>query len=335
MTRNRAGDSRLPNALMGEYYAQRASAGLLVTESADVSPQAIGYPGTPGLYEHEQVEGWRCVVQAVRAAQQAPAPFFCQLFHCGRVSHASFQPNRRPPIAPSAIRADVQLYTPEGMQPASMPQALAVDQIARVVSEYAAAAKAAIDAGFDGVEINGGNGYLVDQFLRDGTNRRTDDYGGPPRNRIRFALELVDAVSEVIGSSRVGFRVSPAKDTNGVFDSDPGTLFETLAAALNQRDLAYLHVIEDIRRATVTPKIRELFHGTLIGNDGYDRESAERAIDGGLVDIVSFARAFLANPDLPRRFALGASLNEPDPARFYAGTHEGYTTYPALTEGSP
>ena len=331
MTRNRAGESRTPNDLMATYYAQRSTAGLLVSESADVSPRAIGYPGTPGLYRRDQIEGWKRVVAAVREAQVAPAPFFCQLFHTGRVSHRSLKPDGSSPVAPSAVATkEVQLYTPEGMVPCSPPLAMSAMQIQETIQEYVQAAKGAIEAGFDGVEVNGGNGYLVDQFLRDATNRRTDGYGGDASRRVRFLVDLVDALSGAIGASRVAVRVSPMNPTNEVSDSDPVTLFTTVADALSGRGLAYLHVIENAAFATVTRKMRERYPGTFIVNDGYGREEAERAIQSGLADLVSFGKAFLANPDLPRRFAEGAPLNEPDMATFYGGTDAGYTDYPAL-----
>jgi N-ethylmaleimide reductase len=332
MTRNRAGVERTANELMARYYAQRSTAGLMITESVDVSPGAVGYPGTPGLYTRAQVEGFRQLVAHVRAARPQPGPFFCQLFHTGRVSHVSFQPDGAAPVAPSAIAADAQLYTSEGMQPASMPRALDPGEIAEVVREYVRAARGAIEAGFDGVEINAGNGYLIDQFLNDGTNQRTDRYGGSVENRIRFLSEIVDAVGAAVGSARVAVRVSPINENFGGRDSDPAHLFTTLAGALDGRGLAYLHVIEAADRATITPRMRERFRGTLVVNDGYDRERAERALQEGAADLVSFARLFLANPDLPRRFASSAPLNEPDPATFYGGTDVGYTSYPALDD---
>ena len=330
MTRNRAGESRVANTMMATYYAQRATAGLLVTESIDVSPQAIGYPGTPGLYTTDMVEGWRGVVQAVRAAQPTAAPFFAQLFHTGRVSHTSLRPDGSAPVAPSPIPAGLQLYTPSGMQDASPPRALETDEIASVVGAYVAAARGAVEAGFDGVEINAGNGYLVEQFLRDGTNQRTDRYGGSVPNRLRFLVELVDALSDAIGSECVAVRVSPGNATNHCTDSDPETLYTALAASLEGRGLAYLHVVESAADPTITARMRAGFSGTLIANSGYDKALAEAAIASGATDLVSFGTAFLANPDLPHRLAEGASLNEADPATFYGGTEVGYTDYPTL-----
>lgn len=332
MTRNRAGLERVANDLMGTYYSQRATAGLLVSESVDVSPAAIGYPGTPGLYAPEMVAGWKQVVASVRAAQPVPAPFFCQLFHTGRVSHVSFREDRSPGVAPSAITAPVQLYTFGGLQDASEPVVLTVAGIAETIEDYVTCAKGAIEAGFDGVEVNGGNGYLVHQFLADGTNQRTDAYGGSAENRVRFVVELIDALIDAVGAERVALRVSPRHTSNGVSDSDPLTTFTTLARAVTGKGLAYLHVIEPADEPTVTRAMREIFEGTLVVNDGYDRERGEAAIRDGLADLVSYGKAFLANPDLPRRFERNAALNEPDAATFYGGDHTGYTDYPALAD---
>ena len=328
MTRNRAGEGRVPTSMMATYYMQRASAGLLISESVDVSPGAIGYPGTPGIYTEEQKEGWSTLVQAVKLT--TGTPFFCQLFHTGRVSHPSVRPDGSKPVAPSAIAADIQLYTPDGMQPAAEPEALSAEGIAEVVAEYVAAGEAAIDAGFDGVEVNAGNGYLIDQFLRDGSNTRTDAYGGDVEGRMRLLMDVVDGLCEAVGANRVGVRISPFNTTNGVSESDPESLFLAVASALADRGLAYLHVIESAASATLTPQLRKRFGGIVIANDGYDRDSAEAALQAGTADLVSFGRAFLANPDLPARFAAGAPLNEADPATFYGGTEQGYIDYPSM-----
>lgn len=330
MTRNRASAERAPTELMATYYAQRATAGLLVSESIDVSERAIGYPGTPGLYRDDQVLGWTALVRVVRLAQPAPAPFFAQLFHTGRVGHPAGRPDGSLPIGPSPIAAAVQLYTAEGMKDAAVPEAMSQQVIDETVAEYASAAAKAIEAGFDGVEINAGNGYLVDQFLRDGSNQRTDGYGGSIANRARFLLEITAAVSKAIGPERVGVRISPYNKSNGVDDSDPAALFTYVTEQLAGRGLAYLHIIEAAANCTLTPSLREAFDGPIIVNDGYDRERAEKALNSGLADLVSFGRAFLANPDLPRRLAEGAALNEADPATFYGGTDAGYTDYAAL-----
>ncbi len=330
MTRNRAGENRCPNEMIASYYVQRVSAGLMVSEATDISPRAVGYPGTPGWYTDEQKAGWKMVVEKVRAAQSAPAPFFNQLFHTGRVSHTKFQPNGDPPQAPSAIASGVELFTGAGMEAASTPAALTKDGIASVIADYVAAGKAAIEAGFDGVEINGGNGYLIDQFLRDGTNKRDDEYGGDAKNRIRFLLEVTDTLIAALGDGKVAVRVSPVNTTNNVSESDPKGLFTALADALEDRKLAYLHVIEAADAPEVTRAMREVFKGTLVVNDGYDRDKAEKAIATGLADIVSFGRPFIANPDLPRRLREGAALNEADVATFYGGAEPGYTDYATL-----
>lgn len=330
MTRNRAGERRVPNEMMATYYVQRATAGLMVSEATDISPRAVGYPGTPGWYTDEQKAGWQMVVEKVRAAQPISAPFFNQLFHTGRVSHTKFQPDGDPPQAPSAIASGVELFTGAGMEPASTPAALTKDAIANVIADYVAAGQAAMEAGFSGVEVNAGNGYLIDQFLRDGTNERDDAYGGVPRNRIRFLVEVTDALLSALGDGKVAVRVSPVNTTNNVSESDPKGLFTTLADALKGRKLAYLHVIEAADNPEVTRAMREVYADTLVVNDGYDRDKAEKALQSGLADIVSFGRPFIANPDLPRRLREGAPLNEGDPATFYGGAEPGYTDYPAL-----
>jgi N-ethylmaleimide reductase len=329
MTRNRAGESRVANDLMATYYGQRRSAALIVTEAVDIAPRAVGYPGTPGWYTDAMKAGWASLVAKVKA--EATPPFFTQLFHTGRVSHTAFQPDGGKPIAPSAIAADAQLYVPGvGMEAASEPHPLTPDEIQGVVGEWVAAARAAIAAGFDGVEIGAGNGYLLDQFLRDGSNRRTDAYGGSIDNRMRFLLEVVDAVVAEVGAAKVGVRISPSHVNNGCEDSDPVALAKALGAALSPEGLAYLHMIEDASDQAATRAVRETYAGTLIVNMGYDRASAEAAIASGLADVVAFGRAFLANPDLPKRLELDAPLNAPDPATFYGGTDVGYTDYPTL-----
>lgn len=327
MTRNRSDAERAPTALMATYYVQRASAGLLISEAIDVSPGAIGYPGTPGLYTDAQVAGWRRVVQAVRDA--SPSPFFAQLFHAGRVAHTGWR-NGAAPVGPSDVPAAVQMYTPEGMQSASLPQALTVDGIQGVIEEFVTAGRNALQAGFAGVEINAGNGYLVEQFLRDGSNRREDAYGATVQGRVRFLTELVDALVQALGAGKVALRISPGNASNDCEDSDRDGLYAAVADVLQERDLAYLHVIENAGARRITPVLREAFRGTLIANDGYDRASADAAITAGHTDLVSFGRLFVANPDLPRRLEQGAPLQEPDPSTFYGGTHEGYTDYPAL-----
>jgi N-ethylmaleimide reductase len=332
MTRNRAGAVRVPTALNAEYYRQRASAGLIVTEASQVSPQGVGYPGTPGIHTDAQVEGWRRVADAVH---RAGGRIFLQLWHVGRISHPSLQPDGALPVAPSAIAARGQAFTASGLQPFVVPRALETDEIAGVVAQFEDGARRALAAGFDGVELHGANGYLIDQFLRDGANRRTDRYGGSALNRARFLLEVTEAVAGVWGAERVGVRLSPWNEFNDMRDSDPRATFGYAARALAPLELAYLHLVEPVGgvpagEAPLAPELKAVFRGPLMVNGGYTRAFAEAALARGDADLVSFAASFLANPDLPTRLAQNAPLNAPDPATFYGGDHRGYTDYPAL-----
>ncbi len=327
MTRSRAAEGNVPGPFASTYYVQRAGAGLLVTEGTQVSPQGQGYIATPGIYSPEQQAGWRVVTDAVHAAG---GRIFAQLWHVGRVSHTSFQPGGGAPVAPSAIAVSGQTWTAEGQQPFSTPRALETDEIAGVVAQFAHGARVARAAGFDGVELHGANGYLIDQFLRDGTNRRTDAYGGSIPNRIRFLSEVVDAVSAVFPAARVGVRVSPGGAFNDMADSDPKALFTGVADTLSGR-VGYLHVVDPVAGPErFDALLRPRFRGALIVNGGYDRDAGNAAIADGRADLVSFGVPFLANPDLPRRFAEGAPLNAPDFSTFYGGGEKGYTDYPAL-----
>jgi N-ethylmaleimide reductase len=332
MTRSRALAGNVPNPLAATYYAQRASAGLLITEGTQVSPQGVGYIRTPGIHAPEQVAGWRDITQAVHAAG---GRIFAQLWHVGRVSHPDFHDGQLP-VAPSAIRAEGEAFTTSGRQPLPTPRALTLEEIPLVVGQFRAAAENARAAGFDGIELHGANGYLLDQFLRDGSNVRTDAYGGVVANRARFPLEVVDAVIGVWGPSRVGYKIAPAFSMLGMSDSDPVATFAYLAEALRRRGLLYLHVSEPIAGQTVnrgpriTPILRRVFGGALIANGGYDRASGEQVIAAGEADLVAYGVPFLANPDLPERFRRNAPLNPPDPATFYAGEEKGYVDYPAL-----
>jgi N-ethylmaleimide reductase len=331
LTRSRAGSDRLATTLMAEYYAQRATAGLIVSEAAQISPQGIGYPGTPGIHTAEQVAAWRTVTDAVHARG---GRIVMQLWHVGRISHPSMQPDGGLPVAPSAIAPTGMIFTATGPQPYITPRALEFAEIPAVVADYGAAARLAREAGFDGVEIHGAHGYLIDQFLRDGTNHRTDAYGGSIRNRTRFLQEVTAAVVDAWGADRVGVRLSPLSSRFGESDSDPAATFTHAARVLNDFGLAYLHLVEPVANGplAITPPVREAFHGTIIGNGGYDQETANRTIASGLVDLVSFGSLFLANPDLPERFRVGAPLNHPDPSTFYGGDERGYTDYPMLEE---
>jgi N-ethylmaleimide reductase len=328
MTRNRAGEGNAPTALNVEYYVQRAGAGLIVTEATQVSPQGVGYPGTPGIHSDQQVEGWRRVTAAVH---QAGGRIFLQLWHVGRISHPSLQPGGVLPVAPSAIAAKGDAITFTGMQPFPTPRALETAEIADVVRQYAEGARRALAAGFDGVELHGANGYLIDQFLRDGTNRRSDRYGGSIENRTRFLEEVIDAVIAVWGAERVGLRISPRGEFNDMRDSNPAALFGRVARIAGGKGLAYLHVVEPVgTEDPLAPQLRAAFGGPLMLNGGFDGATAEAALAAGNGDLVSFGATFLANPDLPARLRTGAPLNTPDRDTFYGGTAKGYTDYPAL-----
>ena len=334
MTRNRAGAGNVPQELNRLYYAQRAGAGLIISEGAQISAAAVGYPATPGIYSAEQVAGWRPITDAVHAAGSR---MFLQLWHCGRVSHPSLLPGGLAPVAPSAIRPAGDAVTYEGPRPFETPRALALDEIAGIVEDYRHAARCALDAGFDGVEIHAANGYLLDQFLRDGSNHRTDAYGGSIANRARLMLEVTEAVCGVWGAERVGIRLSPLQPFNDMRDSEPEATFSHAVEALNPFGLGYLHVTNMGHGAPGAAgpafdlgKLRGLWRGTYIINGGYDRARGDAAIAAGEADLVAFGVPFIANPDLPERLARNAPLNAADPATFYGGGEKGYTDYPAL-----
>jgi N-ethylmaleimide reductase len=326
MTRNRAGEGGVATPLTATYYAQRASAGLLITEGTQVSPEGVGYPRTPGIHTDAQVEGWRRVTEAVH---ERGGRIFAQLWHVGRISHPLLQPGGALPMAPSAVAPAGMAYTESGKQPFVAPRALEIHEIPGVVRQFEEAARRALEAGFDGVEIHAANGYLIDQFLRDGTNHRTDAYGGPVQNRARFLLEVTEAVTGVWGADRVGIRFSPTSAFNDMSDSDPAATFSYVADALNWSSPAYVHVIEPLGTTPpVAGLMRECSRSRFILNGSYTLETGNAAVASGAADLVSFGKLFLANPDLPERFAEGAPLNAPDPATFYFGTERGYTDYP-------
>jgi N-ethylmaleimide reductase len=330
MTRNRAGPGQVPTALMAEYYAQRASAALILTEATQASLQGYGYPNTPGIHTDAQVEGWRRVTDAVHARG---GRIFLQIWHVGRISHPVMQPGGALPVAPSAIAAEGQLFTTEGMKPFVTPRALELEEIPGIVREFAEGARRAREAGFDGVEVHGANGYLLDQFLRDGSNHRTDAYGGSVEKRARLLLEVTEAVTGVLGADRVGVRLSPNNPFNSMSDSDPARTFGYAAGALAKLRLAYLHVmapVTDPKTPQLLPLIRERFQGPLMVNGGHSLQSANAVIQDRLADLVSFGSSFLANPDLPERLLKEAPLNTPDKSTFYGGDARGYTDYPAL-----
>ena len=334
LTRNRAAAGDVPHDLNVEYYAQRATAGLIITEGTQVSPEGQGYLATPGIYSPAQVAGWRKVTDAVHARG---GRIFAQLWHVGRVSHTSLQPNGAAPVAPSAITAKTQVFIASGFADASPPRALATSEIARVVEDFRKAAGNAKAAGFDGVELHGANGYLIDQFLRDGTNTRTDQYGGSVENRTRFLAEVLAALVSVFPASRVGVRLSPFSSFGDITDSDPMTTFGAAIARASAFGLGYLHLVEgetggsrDLPPGADIGRLRKLFDGAYLANNGYDRAHAIRAVETGEADLIAFGRPFIANPDLVARLARNAPLNEPQPATFYGGGAEGYTDYPAL-----
>ncbi|RAI04105.1 alkene reductase [Acuticoccus sediminis] len=334
LTRNRAkrpGD--VPTQMNARYYAQRASAGLIISEGTQISPEGKGYIDTPGIYSDEQVAGWRLVTDAVH---EAGGRIVAQLWHVGRVSHISLQPDSQAPVAPSAIRAEAKTYIEGGFSDVSDPRELKTDEIGHVVEDYGRAAKNALAAGFDGVELHAANGYLVDQFIRDGSNTREDAYGGPLQNRLRFLREVLESIVANIDADRVGVRFAPFSNGNGISDSDPMTTFSGAIEALNPFGLAYLHMVEGQIRTTEAAgraevaELRKLFKGSYVANNGYDRDMAIKAVASGAVDAVAFGRDFIANPDLPKRLEINAPLNEQDRDTFYGGQEHGYTDYPFL-----
>jgi N-ethylmaleimide reductase len=334
MTRNRAGPGNVPSALNATYYAQRAGAGLIVSEATQVSPQGQGYPGTPGIHSAEQAAGWKPVTDAVHAKG---GRIFLQLWHVGRISHPALQPGGALPVAPSAIAPAGQAWTLDGMKDYVTPHALETAEVSGIVEDFRRGARLARESGFDGVELHGANGYLIDQFLRDGTNRRTDRYGGSALNRARFLIETAEAVVGEWGAERVGVRLSPTNPYNDIADGHPAATFATAIGELNRFGLAYLHIVEpgadDPVAAGERPDLRffrKIWRGPLIANKGYDLARGNAVLRDGTADLVSFAALFLANPDLPERFRRGASFNPPDRKTFYGGGAKGYTDYPAI-----
>ena len=342
LTRNRAPDA-IPTPLMAQYYAQRASAGLLITEATAISPQAQGYSDVPGLYSTEQLDGWKRVTQAVH---QADGQIVVQLWHVGRISHTDLQPHNAAPVAPSALRAHTKTVLIRDGVPTfvdtSMPRALDLEELPGIVQDYRHAARNAIACGFDGVEIHGANGYLLDQFLKTGANQRQDDYGGSIKNRARLLLEVVRGIVDEIGGDRTGIRLSPVTPANDIDDANPQQLFNYLLAQLAPLGLAYIHVIEGstggARELPERPfdydAVKAIYRdaggrGAWMVNNAYDKALAETAVQNGN-DIVAFGRPFISNPDLVERLRRNAPLNKPDRNTFYGGGAEGYTDYPTL-----
>jgi 2,4-dienoyl-CoA reductase-like NADH-dependent reductase (Old Yellow Enzyme family) len=326
LTRLRAGNSHVPNALMAEYYAQRASAGLIISEAVPVSAQGVGHQGVPGIWTREHVEGWKQVTGAVKAAG---GRIFMQLWHVGRISDPSFHEGR-PPVAPSAIAAagHVSLLRPE--RPHPTPRALDLDELPGVVASFRQGAEYAQAAGFDGVEIHGANGYLLDQFLQDGSNKRSDAYGGSVENRARLMLEVTDAVMSVWGRDRVGMHLAPRADIHSMGDSNRAATFGYVVKELDRRGLAFICAREHEALDSLGARMRAEFGGVYIANEGFTYESARAALDAGTADAVAFGKAFIANPDLPLRLRTGAALNDLVPETIYSLGATGYTDYPAL-----
>jgi len=335
MTRSRAlVDGNVPNPLAVPYYTQRASTGLIISEATQVSPQGVGYARTPGIHSPAQVAGWKKITEAVHAAGGV---LFAQLWHVGRVSHPDFHEGRLP-VAPSAISANKEIFTYEGKKRSVTPRALETEEIPGIVEQFRRAAENALEAGFDGVEIHGSNGYLLDQFLRDGSNQRTDAYGGSIENRARFPLEVASAVASVWGAERVGYRLLPQSTPYAsMTDSTPVETFTYMARELNRLGLGYLHVTEAVSgegvpapEQRISPLLRKVFQGAFIVNGGYDARTGEAAIAQGEADLVAYGAPFIANPDLPERFRRGAPLNPADASTFFAGEEKGYLDYPTL-----
>jgi len=333
LTRNRAAAGFVPGPLATEYYGQRASAGLLITEASQVSQQGQGYQDTPGIYSKEQVAGWRKVTDQVHARG---GRIFIQLWHVGRISHVSLQPGGGKPVAPSAIRANTKTFVGGAFTEVSEPRALELNEIPGIIDDFRRATANALAAGFDGVEIHGANGYLLDQFAKDGTNKRTDAYGGAIENRARLMLEVAEAVAQEAGAERTGIRISPVTPANDVSDSNPQPLFDHIVDGLSALKLVYIHVIEG---ATGGPRdnapfdygsLRKRFAGTYIANNGYDLKLANEVLDQNKADLIAFGKLFISNPDLVERFKRGAPLNPFDKTTFYGGGAKGYIDYPAL-----
>lgn len=333
LTRNRAGEHGVPQPLNVTYYEQRASAGLIVTEATPISAMAHGYPALPGIYTDAQVAGWKKITDAVHAKG---GKIVIQLWHVGRISHPTLLPDGALPVAPSAIKPAGKAFTYQGLVDYVEPRALDANELSSIVADYVHATKSALAAGFDGVEIHAANGYLLDQFLRDGTNQRIDQYGGSFENRARFLLEVTKAVVDVAGSDKVGVRISPVNPFNDMKDSNPQALFNFVTESLNQFNLAYLHVVEGgihgggIADPFDFDALRKLFKGPYMANLAYDKARGNAVVASGHADVVAYGVPFIANPDLVERFRTGAPLNEADSSTFYGGTEKGYTDYPFI-----
>lgn len=337
LTRNRAGQGFVPSEFAATYYSQRASAGLLISEASQISQQGQGYQDTPGIYTQAQIDGWRTVTEAVHAKG---GRIFLQLWHVGRVSHVDLQANGAAPVAPSALRPATKVFVNNSFEDVSEPRALGISELPGIVNDFRQAAANAIAAGFDGVEIHGANGYLLDQFIKDGANVRTDAYGGSIENRARLLLEVTAAVVDEVGANRTGLRISPVSPANGVSSSAPQAQFDYLVEQLNALDIVYLHVVEG---ATGGPRdvapfdfavLRQRFKNTYIANNGYDLDLATSRLVEDKADLIAFGRPFIGNPDLVERLRTGSPLSAFNPATLYGGGATGYIDYPTLAESS-
>lgn len=326
LTRCRASAGRVPNEMMAAYYAQRASAGLILSEATAVTPMGVGYPDTPGIWSEEQVEGWKKITRAVHAAG---GRIVMQLWHVGRISDPELLGGAQP-VAPSALAAEGHVRLLRPMRPYVTPRALEAAEIPAIIEAYRKGAENAKRAGFDGVELHGANGYLLDQFLQDGTNRRTDEWGGSIENRARLLLAATDAAISVWGAGRVGVHIAPRGDSHSMSDSNPLATFGYVARELGRRKIAFLFARESLGENRIGPQLKAEFGGVYIANEGFTVEAAEATLAAGEADAVAWGKLFIANPDLPQRFARGAALNAPNPETFYGSGPEGYTDYPAL-----
>ena len=326
LTRCRASAGRVPNALMRDYYTQRASAGLILSEATSVSPMGVGYPNTPGIWSPEQTAGWKQITEAVHAAG---GKMFLQLWHVGRISDPSYLDGALP-VAPSAIAAKGHVSLLRPQRPFVTPRALEPSEIPGIIEAYRQGAANALAAGFDGVELHGANGYLLDQFLQDSTNHRTDEYGGATENRARLMLAVTDAVISVWGAGRVAMHLAPRGDAHDMGDSNPAATFGYVARELGRRRLAFICARESLGPNRLGPELKKQFGGLYVANEAFTRDSAEQVLQAGEADAVAFGQLFIANPDLPNRFARNAPLNPPDTSTFYADGPKGYTDYPTL-----
>jgi 2,4-dienoyl-CoA reductase-like NADH-dependent reductase (Old Yellow Enzyme family) len=326
LTRCRASDGRVPNDVMRQYYRQRATAGLIITEATAISPMGVGYPDTPGIWTEEQVKGWRRITEAVH---QAGGRMMLQLWHVGRISDPYYL-NGGLPVAPSGIAAEGHVSLLRPQRPLVTPRALKLEEIAGIVAEYKRGAENALRAGFDGVELHGANGYLLDQFLQDSSNKRADEYGGPIENRARLMLEAVDAAISVWGPRRVGLHLNPRGGIYSMNDSNPAATFGYVAREVGKRGIAFICVRESLAEPRLAPELKKAFGGVFIANDGFTRETASEVLARGEADAVAFGKLFIANPDLVARFKSSSSLNEPQPETFYGSGVEGYIDYPMI-----